>query len=174
MEIDITKVKKLIKLLEESEISEIEIQEGEQSVRVSRQMMAGNGYQQPPIYAHYPTPHSPSRDAHAESTMASHLSPLSSQTDTVVSQNKTAANPNDHTITAPMVGTFYRSPTPNDKPFVDIGQSIKPGDVICIVEAMKMLNQIEAEVKGVIKKILVENGQPIEFGQPLFVLSKEA
>lgn len=78
---------------------------------------------------------------------------------------------NDHVVTTPMVGTFYRAPTPNDKPFVEIGQTVKVGDVLCIVEAMKMLNQIESDKAGTIKQILVENGQPVEFGQSLFVIS---
>lgn len=176
MDIDIAKVKKLIKLLEESEISEIEIQEGEKSVRISRQMMQGGAHAAPQVFEHYPAPHSPTTQAHAFETKAANALSMSAQqasaVDSVVSQNKTTSNPNDHTITAPMVGTFYRSPTPNDKPFVEIGKPIKVGDVLCIVEAMKMLNQIEAEVAGVIKQILVENGQPIEFGQALFVLSK--
>lgn len=167
---DIAKVKKLIRLLEESGVSEIEIREGEESVRISRQMLPpSQSGQQTHIVSHYPPPHSPStlaqHDGHHHSAQV-HLASSDSMA-------KESAAANEHTITAPMVGTFYRSPTPNDKPFVDIGKSIKIGDVLCIVEAMKMLNQIEADVTGVIKRILVENGQPIEFGQPLFILSKE-
>lgn len=78
---------------------------------------------------------------------------------------------NEHAVKTPMVGTFYRSPTPNDKPFVEIGQSVNVGDILCIVEAMKMLNQIEADRAGIIKQVLVENGQPVEFDQPLFIIS---
>ncbi|HEV2523969.1 MAG TPA: acetyl-CoA carboxylase biotin carboxyl carrier protein, partial [Gammaproteobacteria bacterium] len=80
---------------------------------------------------------------------------------------------NEHTVTTPMVGTFYRAASPNDKPFIDVGQSVKVGSVLCIVEAMKMLNQIESDKAGIVKRILVENGQPVEFGQPLFIISDE-
>lgn len=171
---DIAKVKKLIRLLEESGVSEIEIREGEESVRISRQMpppaLSGQHTQ---IFSHHPLPQSPSMLAQTDTNTHS----AGSHQDTTkkgTAVNVESSSPNDHTITAPMVGTFYRAPTPNDKPFVDIGKTIKIGDILCIVEAMKMLNQIEADVSGVIKRILVENGQPIEFGQPLFILSKEA
>ena len=92
---------------------------------------------------------------------------------TEVAQPASAIAANEHTFTAPMVGTFYRAPGPNDKAFVEIGQKVKAGTVLCIVEAMKMLNQIEADKPGTIKRILVENGQPVEFGQPLFILSDD-
>lgn len=165
---DIAKVKKLIRLLEESGVSEIEIREGEESVRISRQMtLAAQTPQHTQIFSHHPLPHSPSSH-HSAAHASAHGSDHATAASAVESKD-----PNDHIVTAPMVGTFYRSPTPNDKPFVDVGKSIKIGDVLCIIEAMKMLNQIEADTTGVIKKILVENGQPVEFGQPLFVLSKE-
>lgn len=169
---DIAKVKKFIRLLEESAVTEIEIREGEESIRISRQMIPAQPGQHNQIFSHHPMPLSPSTLAH----------PGFAQSDAVPQANnanlnaesKVNINPNEHTITAPMVGTFYRSPTPNDQPFVDVGKSIKIGDVLCIVEAMKMLNQIEADTTGTIKRILVENGQPIEFGQPLFILSKDS
>ncbi len=165
---DIAKVKKLIRLLEESGVSEIEIREGEESVRISRQLPASHASaQQTQILSHYPLPHSPSTYLPSEEKASNH-----GHHPSAASKNIEDTNPSDHIITAPMVGTFYRSATPNDKPFVDIGKPIKVGDILCIVEAMKMLNQIEADVSGVIKRILVENGQPIEFGQPLFILSE--
>lgn len=157
---DIRKVKKLIELLEESGISELEIKEGEDFVRISR-----GGQTQSFTY---PMPHQlQMHPGGAPLASAANLEP-----DTTTSGKETLSA-KDHAVTAPMVGTFYRSPTPNDKPFVDVGQRVKPGDVLCIVEAMKMLNQIEAERTGIIKRIMVENGQPIEFGQTLFIISDE-
>lgn len=158
---DIRKVKKLIELLEESNVSEIEIQEGEERVRISRH--ASNPQTQythvlntPPVYQ---------QPIAQPSASAEPLSPSSDM-------NKPA--PNEHAVSAPMVGTFYRAPTPNDKPFATEGQHVKAGDILCIIEAMKMLNQIEADQSGVIRKILIENGQPVEFGQPLFIISKQS
>jgi acetyl-CoA carboxylase biotin carboxyl carrier protein len=153
---ELQKVKELIKLLEESQISEIEIKEGEESIRISRvsnvvpvqaTQLVNPGASASPASAAMPTPEEEAQE--------------------------TALKPSEHYITAPMVGTFYRAPSPNDKPFVDVGKTIKIGDTLCIVEAMKMLNQIEADKAGVIRKVLVENGQPVEFGQPLFVISEE-
>jgi acetyl-CoA carboxylase biotin carboxyl carrier protein len=153
---DIRKVKKLIELLEESNIDEIEIKEGEESVRISRNggqtfMAAPHGYPMPPAaLAPAPAP-APAPAAPAE---AGEPAPA-------------AAPSNDHTIKSPMVGTFYRSPAPTSPSFVEVGQTVKVGDVICIVEAMKMMNQIEADRSGTISAILVENGEPVEFEQPL-------
>lgn len=157
---DLRKVKKLIDLLEESGISELEIKEGEESVRISRHSsQAQVTYNQAPIpYTHQAAAHS-----FAESE---NKNPSPVSTPEISSK--------DHPVTAPMVGTFYRSPTPNDKPFVEVGQRVKPGDVLCIVEAMKMLNQIESERTGIIKRILVDNGQPVEFGQTLYIISDES
>jgi acetyl-CoA carboxylase biotin carboxyl carrier protein len=171
---DIAKVKKLIRLLEESGISEIEIREGEESVRISRYLNPATqaAQQHAQFFTHQPI--SPSTLAHTEIQAGNAAANPGNSNSGSSKTHNVETNPNDHVITAPMVGTFYRSPTPNDKPFVDIGKPIKVGDVLCIVEAMKMLNQIEADTAGVIKRILVENGQPIEFGQPLFVVSTEA
>ncbi|WP_455197879.1 acetyl-CoA carboxylase biotin carboxyl carrier protein [Kaarinaea lacus] len=153
---DIRKVKKLIELLEESGIAELEIREGEESVRISRQskldatMMA-----MPPMQYAAPPQMSPPAATAPESTTAA-----------------PSAEPEiaGHVIKSPMVGTFYRSPSPGAKPFVEVGQSVKAGDTLCIVEAMKLLNQIESDKTGVIKSILVENEHPVEYGQPLFVI----
>jgi acetyl-CoA carboxylase biotin carboxyl carrier protein len=151
---DIRKIKKLIELLEESGIAEIEIREGEESVRIARgQMMAPGGmptmgYAQQPAMAAMPAPTpAPSPSTQAAAPVASGKS-----------------------IPSPMVGTFYRSASPTAKPFVDIGSTIQAGDTLCVIEAMKMFNQIEAETSGTITAILVENGQPVEFDQPLFII----
>jgi acetyl-CoA carboxylase biotin carboxyl carrier protein len=149
---DIRKIKKLIELLEESDIGEIEIHEGEESVRISRnssqtpQFMASAPMMMapPPVAAHAGTP--PAAAAPAEPEISG------------------------HTVNSPMVGTFYRAPSPGAAPFVEEGKTVKVGDTLCIIEAMKLLNQIEADKAGKIKAILVENGQPVEYGQPLFII----
>jgi acetyl-CoA carboxylase biotin carboxyl carrier protein len=153
---DIRKVKKLIELLEESNINEIEIKEGEESVRISRmsqaapaQMMMPAGYPQMAVAA--PTPAAPAPAAAAAAEPA-------------------AATVDGHVVRSPMVGTFYRAPSPSSPAFVEVGKSVKAGDVICIVEAMKMMNQIEADKSGVIEAILVEEGQPVEYDQPLVTI----
>ena len=148
---DIRKVKKLIELLEESQIAEIEIHEGEESVRISRLQAAAPMAAAPVTYA-APAP-APAAAAPAETAPAE------------------PAKPEGHTVTSPMVGTFYEASSPGAKPFVEIGQQVNVGDTLCIIEAMKMLNQIEADKAGTISARLVENGQPVEFGQSLFVIS---
>ncbi|ENB7448609.1 acetyl-CoA carboxylase biotin carboxyl carrier protein [Pseudomonas aeruginosa] len=148
---DIRKVKKLIELLEESGIDELEIREGEESVRISRhsKTAAQPVYAQAPAFA-APAP-APAAAAAAESAPA-------------------APKLNGNVVRSPMVGTFYRAASPTSANFVEVGQSVKKGDILCIVEAMKMMNHIEAEVSGTIESILVENGQPVEFDQPLFTI----
>jgi len=152
---DIRKVKKLIEMLEESGVSEIEIREGEETVRISRQMT-------PPMPVNY------THMVNSENSYP-HYSIPSPPSTPEASVNVPTTN--EYMIPAPMVGTFYRAPGPNDMPFVDVGSKVKVGDVLCIVEAMKMLNQIEADREGIIKRVLIENGQPVEFGQALFILS---
>jgi acetyl-CoA carboxylase biotin carboxyl carrier protein len=150
---DIRKIKKLIELLEESDLAEIEVQEGEESVRISRHGKAVQtvmGAQ--PMVAAAPAVQAPpvaSADAGAATPPPA---------------------PKGHTITAPIVGSFYRSPAPGSPPFVEVGQRVNVGDTLCIIEAMKMLNQIESDKAGVVTAILVENGQPVEYGQPLFTV----
>ena len=155
---DIRKVKKLIELLEESGIAEIEISEGEESVRISR-YPTGAGAPQMVHYAQAPAPMS--------------AAPVQ-QVAAAVSAAPAAAAPvaakNDHTVTAPMVGTFYASAAPGSKPFVDIGSEVNVGDTLCIIEAMKMMNQIESDKSGRVTAVLVKNGDPVEFGQPLFII----
>ncbi len=148
---DIRKVKKLIELLEESQVAEIEIHEGEESVRISR-MPA-----QPVVQA---------VPAIAMAAPAAAVAPPAA-----VPEPAEPAKPDGHEVTSPMVGTFYEAASPGAKPFVQIGQQVGVGDTLCIVEAMKMLNQIEADKAGTVSAILVENGQPVEFGQALFVIS---
>ena len=152
---DIRKVKKLIELLEESEVAEIEIHEGEESVRISRmpqgiaaapQVIQAAPMVAPPAAAPAPAAVEPAAAAAEEDV------------------------PQGHTVDSPMVGTFYEAPSPGAKPFVEVGQQVSAGDTLCIIEAMKMLNQIEADKAGKITAKLVENGQPVEFGQPLFVI----
>jgi acetyl-CoA carboxylase biotin carboxyl carrier protein len=154
---DIRKVKKLIELLEESNIDEIEIKEGEESVRISRNgaqamTMAAAHAAAPPVYAAPVT--APPPVAAASVPAPAPAEPAD----------------NGHILSSPMVGTFYRSPSPTSASFTEVGQTVKAGDVVCIVEAMKMMNQIEADKSGTISAILVENGQPVEFDQPLFTI----
>jgi acetyl-CoA carboxylase biotin carboxyl carrier protein len=141
---DIRKVKKLIELLEESGISEIEISEGEESVRISRYPKTGAIAMAPQMMmpaASVPAPAAPPVNRGQQ-------------------------------VTAPMVGTFYTGPAPGAKPFVEIGTEVRPGDTLCVIEAMKMMNQIESEVAGRVVSIMVENGSPVEFGQVLFVIEE--
>ncbi len=151
---DIRKIKKLIELLEESGIAELEIREGEESVRISRHSPAPTPLMTP-HFVSVPTPAAPDPAGAAapEATPAPGTAEIEG-----------------HVIAAPMVGTFYRSPSPGSKAFVEEGQTVKEGDTLCIIEAMKMLNQIEADRAGVIRAVLAENAQPVEFGQPLFVI----
>lgn len=146
---DIRKVKKLIELLEDSNIDEIEIKEGEESVRISRNLArATAAIPVQPAAAPAPAPAAAPAPA----------------------PEATPPAPSGHVITSPMVGTFYRAPSPSSPPFVEVGQHVKKGDVVCIVEAMKMMNQIEADKSGVIEAILVDDAEPVEFDQPLFTI----
>jgi acetyl-CoA carboxylase biotin carboxyl carrier protein len=144
---DIRKVKKLIELLETSDIAEIEIKEGEEAVRISRNSSVTTTVAAPAA-APAPSPAAPA---------ASEEKPAPQAT-------------SGHVVSSPMVGTFYRSPSPSSPPFVEVGTHVKAGDVVCIVEAMKMMNQIEAEKAGIIEAILVKDGEPVEFDQPLVTI----
>lgn len=146
---DIRKVKKLIELLETSDIAEIEIKEGEEAVRISRSSSVMTTVVAPaaaPAAAPAPSPVAAAEEKLAPQTTSGHV------------------------VSSPMVGTFYRSPSPSSPPFVEIGTHVKAGDVVCIIEAMKMMNQIEAEKAGVIEAILVNDGEPVEFDQPLVTI----
>jgi acetyl-CoA carboxylase biotin carboxyl carrier protein len=157
---DIRKVKKLIELLEESQVAEIEIHEGEESVRISRTSTA----QQAPVIMQA-APVAPA----AMPAAAPAVRPAA-VTETAAAPAEEGV-PEGHAVTAPMVGTFYEAPSPGTKPFVEVGQQVSQGDTLCIIEAMKMLNQIEADKGGTVTAKLVENGQPVEYGQALFVIS---
>lgn len=151
---DLRKLKKLIDLVEESGIAEIEVTEGEEKVRITRSTIA----QQPAYYA-APAPVAPA----AAPAPAAAATPAAAP----------AAAPEKDLSKAqrsPMVGTFYRAPSPTSPAFVEVGQNVKEGDTLCIIEAMKLMNEIEAERSGVIKAILIENGQPVEYGEPLFII----
>lgn len=150
---DIRKVKKLIELLEESGIDELEIREGEESVRISR-------HSKQPAYAQ--PMYAPAMAPAPAATPVAAAAPVAAEA--------AALKLNGNVARSPMVGTFYRTPAPTSPAFVEIGQSVKKGDILCIVEAMKMMNHIEAETSGVIESILVENGQPVEYDQPLFTI----
>jgi len=154
---DVRKIKKLIELIENSDIAELEIVEGDDSVRISRTSSSA-----PMMVAAAPT-------AAASQISATTAAPAES----TFAPSAPAAEDAQmgETIDAPMVGTYYGAASPTSAPFVTVGQSISKGDTVCIIEAMKMLNQIEADKSGVIKEILVENEQPVEFGQPLFVIA---
>ena len=150
---DLRKLKKLIDLVQESGIAELEITEGEEKVKIVKGGVASlTTAIQPAVIAHAAEPR-PAAPAAA-----------------VAAPVETASAPEGHVVKAPMVGTFYRSPSPDAKAFVEVGHAVKEGDTICIIEAMKLMNEIEADASGVIKAILVENGQPVEYGQPLFLL----
>ena len=162
---DIRKVKKLIELIQESGVAEIEIKEGEESVRISRHTNTTTHVA--------PLPH-----AMPNSIMHTHEAPGNAfntkKSFSPSSASQTTELEDGHQVVSPMVGTFYRASNPETSPFVELQDTVTAGDVLCIVEAMKMLNQIEADKSGIIKRILVENGQPVEFGQPLFVIEPHA
>ncbi len=161
MTMDLRKLKKLIDLVQESGISELEITEGEEKVRISK---AGANFVMPTAMPNFnysaPPTHQMGAPVHSSAPQANTQAPE-------------ATNPDDegHVVKSPMVGTFYRSPSPGSPPFAEVGQSVSEGQTLCIIEAMKLLNEIESDVSGTIKRILVENGQPIEYGQPLFIIS---
>ncbi len=151
---DIRKVKKLIELLEESDVAEIEIHEGEESVRISRNSSLPAAMAMPAIM--------PQVSAAAPVAPAATAPPAAAE--------ESAPELVGHAVRSPMVGTFYRSPSPGSKPFVEVGQQVSAGDTLCIIEAMKILNQIESDKTGTVKQILVENGEPVEYNEPLFII----
>ena len=147
---DLRKLKKLIDLVQESGIAELEITEGEEKVKIVKGGVVVAAA-------------APAAVAAAEARPAASAGPGPA--------GEAEAAQEGHVVKAPMVGTFYRSPSPDAKPFVEVGQAVKEGDTICIIEAMKLMNEIEADASGAVKAILVENGQPVEYGQPLFILA---
>jgi len=154
---DIRKVKKLIELLEQSDIAELEIREGEESVRISRASAVN-----PPLFMPAAPP---------PAVAPPPAAPLATSTEAAMAEGSRGLDtPEANLVRSPMVGTFYRSPSPGSRPFVEEGDNVKVGETLCIIEAMKILNQIECEKAGTIKRILVENGQPVEYNEPLFVI----
>ena len=148
---DLRKLKKLIDLVQDSGIAELEITEGEEKVRITSVVPGSHTvYAQAPMMA----------PAIAHAPVAAAPAPVAAE----------AAEPEGHVVKSPMVGTFYRSPSPTAKSFVEVGQSVKAGDTLCIIEAMKLMNEIESDAAGVVKAILIENGQPVEYGEPLFII----
>ena len=156
---DIRKVKKLIELLDDSGIAEIEITEGEESVRISRYAASA------PVAAAPVVHHAPAAPAPA-------LAPAPAAASEAAAPPAEAADEDGFEVTAPMVGTFYAASSPGAAPYVQVGDRVNEGDTLCIIEAMKMMNQIEADVSGVVKSIRVQNGEPVEFGQVLFVIDQ--
>ena len=148
---DLRKIKTLIDLVQQSGIAELEITEGEEKVRISRTGMPGTLLAQPMAASNIVLPTDPG----AAAPVATAVGPV---------------EPTGHTLKSPMVGTFYRSPSPGSPSFVEVGQTVSKGQTLCIIEAMKLLNEIESDASGVVKAILVENGQPVEYGQPLFII----
>ena len=146
---DLRKLKKLIDLVEESGISELELTEGEEKVRISRALMPSSA----PVMQYMQAPQA-----------VSHAAPVPTAAAPVVAEVE------GQSVKSPMVGTFYRSSSPDSKAFVDVGTKVAVGDTLCIIEAMKLLNEIESDVAGVVTKILLENGQPVEYGEPLFII----
>jgi len=155
---DLRKLKKLIDLVQESGIAELEITEGEEKVKIVK----GGALAAPGAATLGATAPPESVPGGRESA---------APTPAAATAQEPEAAPEGQLVKAPMVGTFYRSPSPDAKPFVEVGQAVKKGDTVCIIEAMKLMNEIETEVSGVVKAILVENGQPVEYGQPLFVIA---
>ena len=151
---DLRKLKKLIDLVQESGIAELEITEGEEKVRISRAAATLRG----------------SAAADGLAGRARQRAAARAAARAAPRRPEPEAEPEGHIVKSPMVGTFYRSPSPGAKPFVEVGQAVKDGETLCIIEAMKLMNEIEADAAGVVKEILVENGQPVEYGQPLFVI----
>jgi acetyl-CoA carboxylase biotin carboxyl carrier protein len=157
---DMRKIRKLIELIQETGVAEIEIREGEESVRISRTsniQPAPAYYAQPPMQQQFAAAPAPQAHTPAPATAT-------------VADTKIAENANKHTVKAPMVGTIYFASSPGAKPFVVVGQTIKAGDTLCLIEAMKMFNQIEADKSGTVTAILVESGSPVEFNEPLVVI----
>ena len=155
---DLRKLKKLIDLVQESGIAELEITEGEEKVKIVKGGEATV------------TPIGPAAAPAAAATPAGAPAPAPAPAAAAPAATPEEPAPSGHVLKAPMVGTFYRSASPESKPFVEVGQNVKAGETVCIIEAMKLMNEIEADATGMIKAILVENGQPVEYGQPLFII----
>ncbi len=158
---DLRKLKTLIDLVADSDIAELEVTEGESKVRIAKTSSTQGQpafMQHTPVFPHQYVPPTVSMPQESVTTQA------------ITAEATTPAEPDGNVVKSPMVGTFYSSPAPGNPPYVEIGSTVKQGDTLCIIEAMKLLNEIEADTSGIVKQILVENGAPVEFGQPLFVI----
>lgn len=164
---DLRKIKTLIDLVEESGIAELEVKEGEESVRISR--YPTGGMQQMPQYYAPPQMAMPAPSASPSGVAAAPIAAAPAAAEAPAAPPAKVSE-NRHVVKAPMVGTFYRTPSPGAKAFVEVGQTVKAGQTLCIIEAMKMLNQIESDKSGVVVEILVDNEKPVEFDQPMFVI----
>lgn len=162
MAVDIRKIKKLIELIENSGVAEIEIKEGEESIRISKSTSVAPPLQQ---FVHHnsPMPHYP--------PATNSIAPV--ETGKPAEALESRKTDSSHEVKSPMVGTAYLAPRPGEKPFIEIGQRVSEGEVICLIEAMKMFNQIESDKNGILRARLIENGQPVEYGQPLFIIEPE-
>ena len=156
---DLRKIKKLIELVEESGIAELEITEGEEKVRINKSGAVQNYAFMPPF----------TQPVAAPVEQAPQQAPVTESSSAAIEPAKPAL-PEGHAVKSPMVGTFYRSSSPGASPFVEVGQTVKVGETLCIIEAMKLLNEIESDQNGIIKAIMLENGQPVEYGEPLFII----
>jgi len=165
---DLRKIKTLIELVEQSGIAELEVKEGEESVRISRHATVAA----PALPAQFYAPALPAAAAAPPPAAPSAAPAAAASTTAPAAEEAPAPAANRHVVRAPMVGTFYRAPSPGAKPFVEVGQTVRQGQTLCIIEAMKMLNQIESDVAGVVLEILAENEKPVEFDQPLFLIEK--
>lgn len=164
---DLRKLKALIDLVEKSGIAELEVTEGEERVRISRVSANGSA-----VMMHAPMQAMTAMTLPAAAAAAAAAAPMPAAAPDAASKAAEApAAPEGHTVKSPMVGTFYRASTPGGKPFVEVGQTVTEGETLCIIEAMKLLNEIEADKSGTVKAVLVENGQPVEFGEPLFIIA---
>ncbi len=152
---DISEIRKLIRLVQQSDVTEIEVTEGESTVRISRQGAVATVAAAPVAVQQAAAP----APATAPAPAATPAAPQADDTN------------DEHVVTSPMVGTFYAAASPDDDPFVTVGSQVKKGDVLCIIEAMKLMNEIEAEYDGIVEKILVKNAEPLEYGQPIFVIT---
>lgn len=153
---DIRKIKKLIELLEESNVEELEIKEGEESVRISRSSKL---------------PAATAMQAFMQPQQAVQAAPMTAAAPPAAAPTETALEPTGHSVKSPMVGTFYRASSPGATPFIEVGQKVVVGDVVCLIEAMKMMNQIQADKSGVVEAVLVDDGEPVEFDQPMITIA---
>jgi acetyl-CoA carboxylase biotin carboxyl carrier protein len=156
---DYNLIKKLVKIVEQSNVTEFSVQEGDLKIKISK-----NGKQQ--------TINTVVAQPAAQQVQAPAVAPNQSEVKPQVNENQAAANPNHHEVCSPIVGTFYRAPSPDSEPYVKVGDTVSEGTVLCIVEAMKLMNEIESDVNGKIVKILVDNATPVEYNQPLFIIEK--